>query len=104
MSQQTAQTSKAEVGGQMVLADAFYKLGEFLVDDDIMDFPWTNIGTRSHPGMFHHGSIGMVMQLFGLGWGHAIVAGDMAQEFVKKDVFQETIETWERIAYPSPGL
>ncbi|MDA4133132.1 MAG: hypothetical protein OK454_08425 [Thaumarchaeota archaeon] len=89
---------------QMLLANVLYGVGDFLVQEDIKDFPWTDVGSKTHPGLIHHGFIGMMMQLGGLAAGHAIVAQEMAESLADKDVFQEVMETWEETAYPTPGL
>lgn len=87
---------------QMVLANMLYGVGDFLVQDDIKDFPWTDVGSKSHPGLVHHGLIGMVMQLGGLAAGHALVAQEMAESLADKDIFQQILEEYEELAYPTP--
>jgi hypothetical protein len=86
----------------MLLLDAFYALGDFLVEDDIDDFPFTNVGTKSHPGYFHHGSIGLAIREMASLAGHALVGSQMASELSNKSPADELIEYYEVIAYPVP--
>ena len=89
---------------RMILLDAFYRLGDFLVEDDIDDFPFTNIGTPSHPGLFHHGSIGLVIRETANLAGTGLVLAQTAQEIGNKSAADEVLEYYEQIAYGVPSL
>ena len=89
---------------RMILLDAFYRLGDFLVEDDIDDFPFTNVGTKSHPGYFHHGSIGLVIREMASIAGQGLALSQIADELGNKTASDEIMEYYEKIAYGAPTL
>jgi hypothetical protein len=86
------------------LWDIMHSFGGYLVNDDITDFPFTDVASSKHPGIMHHGAIGLAMQTVAYVGAVADVGAEMARELQEKDEIQEIIECWEPIAYPLPSM
>ena len=88
----------------LVLLDTIYKIGNGLAQEDMRDFPFTDVGSPTHPGLVHHGAIGWVMREVAWIGGHALVAQQVSQGLGAKEPMDEWMEFYEVIANPLPSI
>ena len=84
------------------LYSALYEIGDALIQDDIHDFPFTDVGSSTHPGLVHHGAIGLVIRTLAYMGGMLDVANDVAQELQRPDPILEILKEFEGRVHPEP--